>query len=77
MKYILIVLKLSWFYQNKNSWGPENEDSGQFINLELSKIDKEKLKNALAPMRELEELIKISFNWLNFPSYAGLDKEYQ
>jgi CBS domain-containing protein len=28
---------------------PENEDSGQFINLEeLSKIDKEKLKNALA-----------------------------
>jgi CBS domain-containing protein len=35
----------------------------QFINLEeLSKIDKEKLKNALAPMRELEELIKISFN---------------
>jgi CBS domain-containing protein len=30
----------------------KNEDSGQFINLEeLSKIDKEKLKNALAPMR--------------------------
>jgi hypothetical protein len=28
---------------------------------ELSKIDKEKLK-MLAPMRELEELIKISFN---------------
>jgi hypothetical protein len=26
----------------------KNEDSGQFINLELSKIDKEKLKNALA-----------------------------
>jgi CBS domain-containing protein len=43
--------------------GLKNEDSGQFINLEeLSKIDKEKLKNALAPMRELEELIKISFN---------------
>jgi CBS domain-containing protein len=37
--------------------GLKNEDSGQFINLEeLSKIDKEKLKNALAPMRELEEL---------------------
>jgi CBS domain-containing protein len=36
--------------------GLKNEDSGQFINLEeLSKIDKE---NALAPMRELEELIK-------------------
>jgi CBS domain-containing protein len=29
--------------------GLKNEDSGQFINLEeLSKIDKEKLKNALA-----------------------------
>jgi hypothetical protein len=28
---------------------------------ELSKIDKEKLKNALAPMRELEELIKNKF----------------
>jgi CBS domain-containing protein len=25
---------------------------------ELSKVDKEKLKNALAPMKELEELIK-------------------
>jgi CBS domain-containing protein len=72
------MLKLFDFIKIKNSWGLKNEDSGQFINLEeLSKIDKEKLKNALAPMRELEELIKISFNWLNFPSYAGLDKEYQ
>jgi DNA polymerase-3 subunit epsilon len=25
-------------------------------------------------MRELEELIKISFNWLNFPSYVRMDK---
>jgi CBS domain-containing protein len=47
--------------------GLENEDSGQFINLEeLSKIDKEKLKNALAPMRELEELIKNKFQLTQF-----------
>jgi CBS domain-containing protein len=46
----------------KTAEGLKNEDSGQFINLEeLSKIDKEKLKNALAPMRELEELIKNKF----------------
>ncbi|SEA51541.1 CBS domain-containing protein [Flavobacterium gillisiae] len=47
--------------------GLKNEDSGQFINLEeLSKIDKEKLKNALAPMRELEELIKNKFQLTQF-----------
>lgn len=39
--------------------GLKNDSSGQYINLEeLSKVDKEKLKNALAPMKELEELIK-------------------
>jgi CBS domain-containing protein len=56
--------------------GLKNEDSGQFINLEeLSKIDKEKLK-CTCSMRELEELIKkVSTDF--FPSYAGLDKEYQ
>jgi CBS domain-containing protein len=32
----------------------------------LSKIDKEKLKNALAPMRELEELIKNKFQLTQF-----------
>jgi CBS domain-containing protein len=47
--------------------GLKNESSGQFINLEeLSKIDKEKLKNALAPMRELEELIKNKFQLTQF-----------
>ena len=47
--------------------GLKNDDSGQFINLdELSKIDKEKLKNALAPMRELEELIKSKFQLTQF-----------
>jgi CBS domain-containing protein len=47
--------------------GLKNENSGQFINLEeLSKIDREKLKNALAPMRELEELIKNKFQLTQF-----------
>jgi CBS domain-containing protein len=47
--------------------GLKNDNSGQFINLqELSKIDKENLKNALAPMRELEELIKNKFQLTQF-----------
>ena len=47
--------------------GLKNDNSGQFINLEeLSKIDKEKLKNAFAPMRELEELIKSKFQLTQF-----------
>ena len=47
--------------------GLKNDNSGQFINLqELSKIDKENLKNALAPMRELEELIKTKFQLTQF-----------
>ncbi|UQD56991.1 DUF294 nucleotidyltransferase-like domain-containing protein [Flavobacterium sp. K5-23] len=47
--------------------GIKNENSGQYINLEeLSKIDKEKLKNSLAPMKELEELIKSKFKLTQF-----------
>lgn len=47
--------------------GLKNENSGQYINLEeLSKIDKEKLKNALLPMKELEELIKSKFQLTQF-----------
>lgn len=47
--------------------GLKNDSSGDFINLdELSKADKEKLKNALAPMRELEELIKDRFQLTQF-----------
>jgi CBS domain-containing protein len=39
--------------------GLKNDNTGQYINLEeLSKVDREKLKNSLAPMKELEELIK-------------------
>ncbi|MCC9070009.1 DUF294 nucleotidyltransferase-like domain-containing protein [Flavobacterium sp. F-65] len=47
--------------------GLKNDDSGQYINLrELSKSDKEKLKNALAPMKDLEELIKSKFQLTQF-----------
>ncbi|HSN48037.1 MAG TPA: putative nucleotidyltransferase substrate binding domain-containing protein, partial [Flavobacterium sp.] len=47
--------------------GLKNDSSGQFINLqELSKVEKETLKNALAPMRELEELIKTKFQLTQF-----------
>ncbi|HMK06327.1 MAG TPA: DUF294 nucleotidyltransferase-like domain-containing protein, partial [Flavobacterium sp.] len=47
--------------------GLKNDNSGQFINLEeLSKTDKEKLKNALAPMKDLEELIKDTFQLTQF-----------
>lgn len=47
--------------------GMKNDDSGQFINLnELTKVDKERLKSALAPMRELEELIKSKFQLTQF-----------
>jgi CBS domain-containing protein len=47
--------------------GLKNENSGQYINLEeLSRIDKEKLKNGLVPMKELEELIKNKFQLTQF-----------
>jgi CBS domain-containing protein len=47
--------------------GLKNDDSGQFINLnELTKVDKDKLKTALAPMKELEELIKNKFQLTQF-----------
>ncbi|WP_310560624.1 DUF294 nucleotidyltransferase-like domain-containing protein [Flavobacterium sp.] len=47
--------------------GLKNDNSGQFINLqELSKVDKEILKNALAPMNELEDLIKTKFKLTQF-----------
>ena len=47
--------------------GLKNDSSGQYINLEeLSKLDKEKLKEAFNPMRELEELIKDRFQLTQF-----------
>lgn len=47
--------------------GLKNNSNGQFISVEeLSKSDKEKLKNALAPMKELEEIIKNKFQLTYF-----------
>lgn len=47
--------------------GLKNDNSGQFINLqELSKADKEVLKNAFEPMEELEDLIKSKFQLTQF-----------
>ncbi|MGQ7947726.1 DUF294 nucleotidyltransferase-like domain-containing protein [Flavobacterium sp. WC2509] len=57
-------LILSKFRLNE---GLKNESSGQYINInELNKLEKEKLKNALAPMKELEELIKTNFKLTQF-----------
>ena len=47
--------------------GLKNDSKGDYINVEeLSKVDKEKLKNALIPMKELEELIKDKFQLTQF-----------
>jgi len=47
--------------------GLKTESDGQFINLEeLPKVDREKLKNALAPMKDIEELIKDRFQLTQF-----------
>lgn len=47
--------------------GLKNDSTGQYINLEeLSKADKETLKNALNPMKDLEELIKDTFQLTQF-----------
>lgn len=47
--------------------GLKNDSSGQYVNLEeLNKVDKEKLKNALTPIRELEDLIKDRFQLTQF-----------
>lgn len=47
--------------------GLKNDSSGQFINLEeISKADKEKLKNTLSAMKDLEDLIKDKFQLTQF-----------
>ncbi len=47
--------------------GLKNDGNGNFINIEESnKVDKEKLRNALFPMRDLEELIKDKFQLTQF-----------
>ena len=47
--------------------GLKNENTGQYIRIEeLSKVDKERLKNEFSPMRDLEELIKDTFQLTQF-----------
>ena len=47
--------------------GLRNDKSSEFITInELSKADREILKNALAPMKDLEELIKDTFQLTQF-----------
>ena len=47
--------------------GLKNDTDGQFLDLnEINKVDREKLKNALLPMRELEELIKDTYQLTQF-----------
>jgi CBS domain-containing protein len=47
--------------------GLKNDSSGDYINVEeLTKVDKEKIKNALIPMKELEDLIKDKFQLTQF-----------
>jgi CBS domain-containing protein len=47
--------------------GLKNDNSGQYINLnEISKSDKEKLKNAFLAFKELEEVIKDKFQLTHF-----------
>ena len=44
-----------------------NDDSGQYISItDMSKLEKDKLKAALYPMKELEELIKGKFKLTQF-----------
>jgi len=47
--------------------GLKNDNSGDFINIEeLSKIERERLKSALQPMKDLEDLIKDKFQLTQF-----------
>lgn len=47
--------------------GLKSDNSGQFINLDdLSKTDKEKLRNSLGILKDLEEIIKDSFRLTQF-----------
>jgi len=47
--------------------GLKYDNDGQFINIdEMSKLDRERLKNALLPMKDLEEIIKDKFRLTQF-----------
>ena len=70
-KYSEIYLNCAEAFQVLSKYrtleGLKNDSTGQFINIdELSKIDREKIKTALVPMKELEELIKDKFQLTQF-----------
>lgn len=70
-KYSEIYLNCAEAFQVLSKYrtleGLKNDSTGQFINIdELSKIDREKIKTALVPMKELEELIKDRFQLTQF-----------
>jgi CBS domain-containing protein len=57
-------LELSKF---RTQEGLKNDSDGHYLDLdEINKVEKEKLKSALAPMRELEELIKDTYQLTQF-----------
>jgi CBS domain-containing protein len=56
----------AFFIKTRTVEGLKNEDSGQFINLELSKIDKRKAEKCACSNEELEELIKNKFQLTQF-----------
>ena len=63
----LFIFLFTFSSSTKVTFNLKNDNSGQFINLdELSKLDRERLKNALAPMKDLEELIKDRFQLTQF-----------
>lgn len=70
-KYAEIYLNAAeafmFFTKIRTREGLKNNSNGQFILLEeLSKSDKEKLKNAFIPMKDLEEIIKNKFQLTYF-----------
>jgi CBS domain-containing protein len=70
-KYSDIYLNAAEAYMDlskiKTKEGLKNNSNAQFILIEeLSKSDREKLKNALVPMKELEEIIKNKFQLTYF-----------
>ncbi len=54
-------------YRIRTTEGLKNDDSGQYINLqELSKLDKEKLRNAFGVIKDMEDMIKERFKLTKF-----------
>lgn len=65
--YLNCAEAFQFFSRIRTIEGLKNENTGQYIQIEeLSKVDKERLKNELTPMRELEELIKDNFQLTQF-----------